>query len=114
MYNKEKLLANGDMAEAEIAANLQADHVSCLVKDLEEMTTDVIVLPLITLFNSLWVRHQARSRYHGWEDYHSIDGAHALCISCHSHHINGNVILGSEHSDFMRQSPVDLTGLVRQ
>ena len=28
LYNKEKLLANGDMAEAEIAANLQADHVS--------------------------------------------------------------------------------------
>jgi NADH dehydrogenase (ubiquinone) Fe-S protein 8 len=27
LYNKEKLLANGDMAEAEIAANLQADHV---------------------------------------------------------------------------------------
>jgi len=27
MYNKEKLLANGDRAEAEIAANLQADHV---------------------------------------------------------------------------------------
>ncbi|KAH9833714.1 NADH-quinone oxidoreductase [Rhodofomes roseus] len=27
MYNKEKLLANGDAAEAEIAANLQADHV---------------------------------------------------------------------------------------
>lgn len=28
LYNKEKLLANGDRAEAEIAANLQADHVS--------------------------------------------------------------------------------------
>lgn len=28
LYNKEKLLANGDKAEAEIAANLQADHVS--------------------------------------------------------------------------------------
>ncbi|CDO73767.1 hypothetical protein BN946_scf185015.g95 [Trametes cinnabarina] len=27
LYNKEKLLANGDRAEAEIAANLQADHV---------------------------------------------------------------------------------------
>ncbi|WWC73606.1 NADH-ubiquinone oxidoreductase 23 kDa subunit, mitochondrial [Kwoniella pini CBS 10737] len=27
LYNKEKLLANGDKAEAEIAANLQADHV---------------------------------------------------------------------------------------
>ncbi|EPS96005.1 NADH-ubiquinone oxidoreductase [Fomitopsis schrenkii] len=27
MYNKEKLLSNGDAAEAEIAANLQADHV---------------------------------------------------------------------------------------
>lgn len=26
LYNKEKLLANGDKAEAEIAANLQADH----------------------------------------------------------------------------------------
>lgn len=26
LYNKEKLLANGDRAEAEIAANLQADH----------------------------------------------------------------------------------------
>ncbi|KAJ9117289.1 hypothetical protein QFC20_000436 [Naganishia adeliensis] len=26
LYNKEKLLANGDIAEAEIAANLQADH----------------------------------------------------------------------------------------
>nr|XP_019003667.1 NADH-ubiquinone oxidoreductase 23 kDa subunit, mitochondrial [Kwoniella mangroviensis CBS 8507]OCF67128.1 NADH-ubiquinone oxidoreductase 23 kDa subunit, mitochondrial [Kwoniella mangroviensis CBS 8507] len=28
LYNKEKLLSNGDKAEAEIAANLQADHVS--------------------------------------------------------------------------------------
>lgn len=28
LYNKEKLLANGDRSEAEIAANLQADHVS--------------------------------------------------------------------------------------
>jgi hypothetical protein len=28
LYNKEKLLQNGDKAEAEIAANLQADHVS--------------------------------------------------------------------------------------
>jgi NADH dehydrogenase (ubiquinone) Fe-S protein 8 len=28
LYNKEKLLANGDRAEAEIAANLQAEHVS--------------------------------------------------------------------------------------
>ncbi|KAI0722766.1 NADH-quinone oxidoreductase [Earliella scabrosa] len=27
LYNKEKLLANGDRAEAEIAANLHADHV---------------------------------------------------------------------------------------
>ncbi|KAG7097295.1 hypothetical protein E1B28_004659 [Marasmius oreades] len=27
MYNKEKLLANGDRAEAEIAANLHSDHV---------------------------------------------------------------------------------------
>jgi NADH dehydrogenase (ubiquinone) Fe-S protein 8 len=27
LYNKEKLLANGDRAEAEIAANLKADHV---------------------------------------------------------------------------------------
>jgi NADH dehydrogenase (ubiquinone) Fe-S protein 8 len=27
LYNKEKLLSNGDRAEAEIAANLQADHV---------------------------------------------------------------------------------------
>jgi len=26
LYNKEKLLSNGDRAEAEIAANLQADH----------------------------------------------------------------------------------------
>lgn len=26
LYNKEKLLQNGDKAEAEIAANLQADH----------------------------------------------------------------------------------------
>ncbi|GMK56591.1 hypothetical protein CspeluHIS016_0304310 [Cutaneotrichosporon spelunceum] len=26
LYNKEKLLQNGDMAEAEIAANLQSDH----------------------------------------------------------------------------------------
>ena len=30
LYNKEKLLSNGDRAEAEIAANLQADHVSWL------------------------------------------------------------------------------------
>lgn len=28
LYNKEKLLSNGDRAEAEIAANLQANHVS--------------------------------------------------------------------------------------
>lgn len=28
LYNKERLLANGDRSEAEIAANLQADHVS--------------------------------------------------------------------------------------
>ena len=28
LYNKEKLLANGDRAEAEIQANLQSDHVS--------------------------------------------------------------------------------------
>ena len=28
LYNKEKLLANGDRAEAEIAANLQSEHVS--------------------------------------------------------------------------------------
>jgi len=28
LYNKEKLLANGDRSEAEIQANLQADHVS--------------------------------------------------------------------------------------
>lgn len=27
LYNKEKLLANGDRAEAEIAANLHSDHV---------------------------------------------------------------------------------------
>lgn len=27
LYNKEKLLSNGDRAEAEIAANLQSDHV---------------------------------------------------------------------------------------
>lgn len=27
LYNKEKLLANGDRAEAEIQANLQSDHV---------------------------------------------------------------------------------------
>lgn len=26
LYNKEKLLSNGDKAEAEIAANLQSDH----------------------------------------------------------------------------------------
>ncbi|TXT12985.1 hypothetical protein VHUM_01386 [Vanrija humicola] len=31
LYNKEKLLANGDRAEAEIAANIQADHVSAAV-----------------------------------------------------------------------------------
>jgi hypothetical protein len=30
LYNKEKLLQNGDRAEAEIQANLQADHVSGL------------------------------------------------------------------------------------
>lgn len=30
LYNKEKLLMNGDRAEAEIAANLQAEHVSRL------------------------------------------------------------------------------------
>lgn len=30
LYNKEKLLQNGDKAEAEIAANLQSDHVSAL------------------------------------------------------------------------------------
>jgi NADH dehydrogenase (ubiquinone) Fe-S protein 8 len=28
LYNKERLLSNGDRSEAEIAANLQADHVS--------------------------------------------------------------------------------------
>lgn len=28
LYNKEKLLANGDRMEAEIAANLRADHGS--------------------------------------------------------------------------------------
>lgn len=27
LYNKEKLLANGDKAEAEYAANLEADHL---------------------------------------------------------------------------------------
>lgn len=27
MYNKEKLLSNGDAAEAEIAANLQGTHI---------------------------------------------------------------------------------------
>jgi len=27
LYNKEKLLENGDRWEAEIAANLQADHL---------------------------------------------------------------------------------------
>jgi formate hydrogenlyase subunit 6/NADH:ubiquinone oxidoreductase subunit I len=27
LYNKEKLLANGDRLEAELAANLQADHL---------------------------------------------------------------------------------------
>lgn len=30
LYNKEKLLSNGDRAEAEIAANLQANHVCSL------------------------------------------------------------------------------------
>lgn len=33
LYNKEKLLSNGDRAEAEIQANLQSDHVSaCRLK----------------------------------------------------------------------------------
>lgn len=30
LYNKEKLLLNGDRAEAEIAANLQSEHVCSL------------------------------------------------------------------------------------
>ena len=33
LYNKEKLLSNGDRAEAEIAANLQANHVCFLHTD---------------------------------------------------------------------------------
>jgi NADH dehydrogenase (ubiquinone) Fe-S protein 8 len=37
LYNKEKLLANGDMAEAEIAANLQADHVRWAVSPRHHM-----------------------------------------------------------------------------
>jgi formate hydrogenlyase subunit 6/NADH:ubiquinone oxidoreductase subunit I len=31
LYNKEKLLQTGDRAEAEIQANLQADHASILL-----------------------------------------------------------------------------------
>jgi hypothetical protein len=45
LYNKEKLLANGDMAEAEIAANLQADHVSSLLIGSRKKLT-FAVLPL--------------------------------------------------------------------
>jgi NADH dehydrogenase (ubiquinone) Fe-S protein 8 len=30
LYNKEKLLSNGDRMEAELAANLQSEHVRVL------------------------------------------------------------------------------------
>jgi hypothetical protein len=33
LYNKEKLLANGDRAEAEIAANLHCEYLSVLCDD---------------------------------------------------------------------------------
>ena len=47
LYNKEKLLSNGDRAEAEIAANLQADHVSSgIVSIVAELTLSVLPLVL--------------------------------------------------------------------
>lgn len=46
LYNKEKLLSNGDRAEAEIQANLQADHVSIIGQDEGGRLTVTAVLPM--------------------------------------------------------------------
>ena len=74
LYNKEKLLANGDMAEAEIAANLQADHVSWanLLAD-ERKATDALVLPLIAgttiLKGCSWHRREGRRESHSIDEH---------------------------------------------
>jgi hypothetical protein len=63
LYNKEKLLANGDMAEAEIAANLQADHVSSRLRmEPNKLTrSSTVNVAIADWMTSVGVRRESRS-----------------------------------------------------